>query len=172
MPASAVSAPTAVTSTVSSPSVFSAPPVTRAPGRLATGRLSPVSIDSSTLAAPSITFPSTGMRSPGRTITTSPTRTRSSGTTVPSRRRAVSGRSFTRAAMAEAVRPTARASSQRPNSTKVMMRAADSKYSAGIRPGGVAIRLNRLSANDAEVPSATSRSMLPVNARSAFQPAT
>src|SRR5213075_3161878 len=37
------------------------------PADLVTGRGSPVSIDSSTSLAPSITVPSTGMRSPGRT---------------------------------------------------------------------------------------------------------
>ena len=73
--ASVVSAPTAVTPITSIPSPFIAPPVTRPPTAFSTGRLSPVSMDSSTLPPPSLTLPSTGMRSPGRTTTVSPTRT-------------------------------------------------------------------------------------------------
>ena len=49
---------------------------------LATGIGSPVSIDSSTADAPSVTTPSTGIRSPGFTITRSSTSTASTATSV------------------------------------------------------------------------------------------
>lgn len=52
--------------------VLSVPAVTFSDGILATGRLSPVSIDSLTALFPSSTVPSTGMVSPGLTITISP----------------------------------------------------------------------------------------------------
>ncbi len=54
--------------------------MTRSPARLSTGIDSPVTIDSSTAAAPSTTTPSTGIFSPGRTRSTSPTWITSSGT--------------------------------------------------------------------------------------------
>ena len=50
------------------------------PALFSTGIGSPVTIDSSTLDAPSITTPSTGIRSPGRTRSRSPTCTSASGT--------------------------------------------------------------------------------------------
>ena len=65
MPASSVASPTPVASHVSMPSWFSVPANTCAPGAFATGRLSPVSMLSSTLDAPSRTTPSTGTLSPG-----------------------------------------------------------------------------------------------------------
>ena len=49
------------------PVVFIVAPIHRRSGALSTGIDSPVSIDSSTADAPSITSPSTGIRSPGRT---------------------------------------------------------------------------------------------------------
>ncbi|MCY1551977.1 hypothetical protein D9M68_883450 [compost metagenome] len=67
------SAPTAVVSTNSRPSALTAPPVTLSPACLTTGRLSPVINDSSTWLDPVVTTPSTGMRSPGRITTVSPT---------------------------------------------------------------------------------------------------
>ena len=75
MRASIVSVPTANVLTVITPSTLMAPPVTFAPTALATGRLSPVMSDSSTWLWPSLTSPSTAIRSPGRTTTRSPTRT-------------------------------------------------------------------------------------------------
>ncbi|CFE47818.1 Uncharacterised protein [Mycobacterium tuberculosis] len=71
--ASAVSAPTAVARTVNSPSRLTVAPATRSPAVFSTGTDSPVSIDSSTAARPSVTSPSTGIFSPGRTRTRSPT---------------------------------------------------------------------------------------------------
>ena len=84
--ASVESAPTAVARTSSRPVPLMAPPVTLLPGCLSTGRLSPVISDSSSSLRPATTSPSTGMRSPGRTITRSPARTSLIGT---SRSRAV-----------------------------------------------------------------------------------
>ena len=72
MRASCVSAPTAVVRTTMRPSPLSAPPVTASPGSRATGRLSPVSSDSSRCVRPSISTPSLGTRSPGSTTTSSP----------------------------------------------------------------------------------------------------
>ena len=127
---SVLSAPTAVVSTSSRPSALIAPPVTLSPACRATGRLSPVIIDSSTWLAPSCTTPSTGMRSPGRTTTRSPTFTCALGTSTsaPSRRtRAVSGRNTCKARIAAAVCRLARASSHLPSNTKVMTTAEASK---------------------------------------------
>jgi hypothetical protein len=52
-------------------------PITSSPGSFETGIGSPVTIDSSTADRPSITSPSTGIFSPGRTAMTSPTATSS-----------------------------------------------------------------------------------------------
>ena len=67
--ASVDSAPTAVVRATKRPSAFTEPPITRLPGALATGRLSPVTSDSSTCERPSVTLPSIGTLSPGRTLT-------------------------------------------------------------------------------------------------------
>ncbi len=77
--ANAVSLPTLVASKVKAPVLLRVAPKTAAPGRFSTGRLSPVSIDSSTADAPSRTMPSTGIFSPGRTTIQSPTWTCSMG---------------------------------------------------------------------------------------------
>jgi len=133
--ASVVSAPTASVFTVSAPSAFTAPPVTRSPTPLATGMLSPVMSDSSTWLRPAVTSPSTATRSPGRTLTRSPTCTCSTGTSVstPSRStRAVAGRRAFRARMASAVWRLARASSHLPSTTRVMTAAEASKYRCGM----------------------------------------
>ena len=74
MPARVVSSPTAVTRTRIAESVDTVPATTREPVVLATGRDSPVIIDSSSSAAPSTITPSAGTRPPGRTSTTSPSR--------------------------------------------------------------------------------------------------
>ena len=86
---SMLAAPTAVVRTTSGPSPLIAPPVTRLPASRATGRLSPVSSDSSRWLRPSNTTPSVGRRSPGRTTTSSPGCTWASGTlsSAPVRRR-------------------------------------------------------------------------------------
>ncbi len=74
MPARAVSSPTAETRTRIAVSVATVPATTWAPGPRLTVVDSPVIIDSSIAAVPSITSPSAGTRPPGRTMTTSPTR--------------------------------------------------------------------------------------------------
>ncbi len=131
MRASVVSAPVASVRTTSRPSPLTAPPVTRWPGSRATGRLSPVSSDSSRWLAPSTISPSTGTRSPGRITTRSPTRTRASGRSCsePSGAitRAVSGASARSARIASTVRCLARDSSHLPSITSVMTTAALSK---------------------------------------------
>ena len=132
--ASVVSAPTAVVRSSRAPSVLMAPPVTRSPGPLATGMLSPVIRDSSTWLRPSSTSPSTAMRSPGRTRTRSPRTTASTATSAstPSRStRAVAGRNNCSARIAEAVSRLARPSSHLPRSTRVTTTAALSKYRCG-----------------------------------------
>ena len=70
--ASTVSCPTRSARTLSMPFLFRVPPITLPPSSFDTGRLSPVSMDSSTLECPFLTVPSTGIRSPGRTRIMSP----------------------------------------------------------------------------------------------------
>ncbi len=125
----AASLPTRLARKVILPVVFTVPPMTSSPGFLATGIGSPVSIDSSTADAPSVTTPSTGMRSPGLTITTSPTSTASTAMSIslPSRRTcAVLGRSPASRRIASEVRPLARASSSRPRRMRAMIAATAS----------------------------------------------
>ncbi len=55
--------------------VLSVPAITFAPDSFVTGIDSPVTIDSSSEERPSVTTPSTGTLSPGRTRSTSPTAT-------------------------------------------------------------------------------------------------
>ena len=75
-----VSFPIAVASIFILPFLFIVAPKTLSPVFFLTGILSPVSIDSSTFVLPSITFPSTGILSPGFTRTTSPFSTSSIST--------------------------------------------------------------------------------------------
>ena len=128
--ASRVSWPT-LSATIRKPPVWlSVPPITASPIRFSTGIGSPVIIDSSTELSPSVSQPSTGIFSPGRTRRVSPTRTSSSGTSrsMPSRTtRASGGASDMSARMAAPVRCRARSSSNCPSSTSVMIMAAASK---------------------------------------------
>ncbi len=129
--ARAVSAPTAVASMRKAPVLFTVAPTTRSPGAFSTGRLSPVSIASSTAERPSSTTPSTAIRSPGRTTSTSPTTTSATGTETssPSRTtRAVGGCRLMSSRMASPVSPFARTSSSLPSLISVMISAAVSKY--------------------------------------------
>ena len=131
MPASAVSSPTRSARIVNHPVLFRVAPVTRSPGRLSTGTLSPVITDSSSVPEPSSSVPSTGTPSPARTASTSPTRTASTGTrsSTPSARRTASfGARSTSLAMAPVVLPFARASKYLPSVMSVRIMAADSKY--------------------------------------------
>ena len=85
---------------------------------------------SSTLESPSMTDPSTGMRSPARTITSSPASSSatSTSTTSPARTtRAVFGCSLINASIAAEVLPFARASSTLPSMTSVITAALASK---------------------------------------------
>ena len=123
-----VSAPTRVARKVSVPVVLSVPPTTRSShGRLATGRLSPVIMLSSTLEAPSTTTPSTAIVSPGRTRTRSPTRTSAIGTSSSPPSRISAGRSRREADRGGGSRRTvwlrARASRYRPSRISVMIAA-------------------------------------------------
>ena len=140
--ASVVSAPIAVVSIAITPSPLIEPAVARAPGSFATGRLSPVISDSSMCVRPSRTTPSTGTRSPGRTIAISPTRTSASPISrspEASRTRARSGRRAFSARIASVVCRFARASSHLPKRTSVMTTAAASKYKCVEAPGWASI---------------------------------
>ena len=70
---SIVSLPTSSAFMTKVPLTFTVPPITLAPIAFETGIGSPVMADSSTDPAPSITAPSTGTLSPGRTRSRSPT---------------------------------------------------------------------------------------------------
>ena len=59
--------PTCSAYTCKGPPVLTVPPMASSPGRLFTGRDSPVSMDSSTCERPATTTPSAGMRAPGIT---------------------------------------------------------------------------------------------------------
>jgi len=103
--------------------------MTSLPGPLSTGRLSPVTIASLTAEAPSTTSPSTGIFSPGRTRTRSPTAISLTGTTAsaPSRMTVASrGARRSRARTASEVCPRARASRKRPRVMSVRIMAAES----------------------------------------------
>jgi len=113
------------------------PPITDSPACFTTGRLSPVTIDSSTVLLPLSTSPSTGMRSPGLTMTRSCSTSAAIGTSIScsSRRtRAWSGRSPASARRAAAVCRFARASKVLPTSTSEMMNSTASKYTSGDTP--------------------------------------
>ena len=124
MRASIESRPSVVARIRSAPVPFIVPPKTRAPAALATGSDSPVSIASSTALSPAITSPSTAIRSPGRTTTTSPCTTASIGSSSslsPRTTRAVAGCSAASERSAVAVLRLARASRPLPASTKAMI---------------------------------------------------
>ena len=119
------------------------------------------------------TWPSATV-SPGRTSTRSPVRTSASGTgtSCPSRRTvAVSGRSARSPSSAPSVRRLARASSHLPNSTSVTTTAEASKYRCTMAPGAALSHNHMDKVHPAVVPMATSKSILPVSALSACQPA-
>jgi hypothetical protein len=110
---------------------LSEPASSPAPADFASGRLSPVSHDSSTLDWPSITTPSTGTRSPGRSTNTSPSRTSkavTSRTAPPRSTRARSGRNDSSAASAEPVRRFAPRLEPLAEQHRVMIAVEVSKY--------------------------------------------
>ena len=113
------------------PVPFTVAPVTFSPWTFSTGTGSPLIIDSSTEDRPSVTTPSTGTFSPGRTRKRSPgwTSSRATSSSEPSSRtiRAVFGASPRSARIARPVAERARNSSTCPSSTSVVMIAAASK---------------------------------------------
>ncbi len=135
---STVSAPVRATRSTSGARPFTVPPVSSSPGRLSRGSGSPVSIDSSTLAAPSASSPSAGMASPGRTRATSPARSVSAGTSIaaagsprwPLEARAIRcatrGCSSARASIAAPARARPASSRYLPTAINVMISAATS----------------------------------------------
>ena len=168
MCASTLSLPAAVTCSSTRPSPLIEPPVSASPTALLTGKGSPVSIDSSTCVAPSVTVPSAGTRSPGRTASRSPVRSSSTGMSfsLPSQsiRCATSGRSACSARMAAVVWRLARSSSHLPSRTRVTTTAALSKYRCGTCPSacGLPSHSHTDSSHAAVVPIDTSSSMLPL----------
>ena len=118
-----------VTRTRSNASALIDPAKTSAPGSLRPGTLSPVTGLSSTPEMPSITSPSQGTRSPGRTCTTCPTRSFSADTSrvfPPASSRAVFGTSFESARMLSRALPAATPSSNSPTANRKTTRAASS----------------------------------------------
>ena len=113
------------------------PPITRSPTPLVTGIDSPVSMLSSTALLPTRISPSTGIRSPGRTITVSPASTDSNGRSrsASSRStRAVLGCRCTSERSADEVRCLARASNMLPVRINAMISTTASKYTSGATP--------------------------------------
>ena len=122
-----VSSPTRVTCTYSTPFSLTLPPMTSLPAVFSTGRLSPVSMASLTLLSPFVTTPSSGIRAPGFTSSTSPAFTEAVGTSLPlSARMAVSGARRIRDVMALLVFFIFRLSMNLPRETSVSTTAADS----------------------------------------------
>ena len=120
--ASAVSEPTAVARARSVPFLLMVAPMSWSPAVFFTGRLSPVTVDSSTSLSPSSTTASTGTLEPGRMSSRSPTWTSAVGTSTgsPSRRTtALGGARSSSARMASLAPPRARISNQWPSSTNV-----------------------------------------------------
>ncbi len=121
--------------------VLTVAPITASPACLAAGIGSPVTIDSSTADAPDSTTASTGIFSPGRITSSSPTATCSTpiSASVPSRMtRAVRARSPSSSRMACPVPALARVSISRPSTIRVRITPVVSKYTsrtpAGSRP--------------------------------------
>jgi len=124
-----VSAPTRVARTRSVPVAFTDAPITAELGPFDTGRLSPVTIDSSTSESPASTVPSTGIFAPGRINSRSPVSTSAVGTSCsrPSRSTtARGGASSSRARIASLAPPRARISNQCPSSTNAVSTLAAS----------------------------------------------
>ena len=130
MRASTVPSPTSRAVMVKVPVVFSVAPINVSPGTWVTGMGSPVSMDSSTSLPPSFRMPSTGIFSPGFTLSTSPGWTSFRGmslsTPLGSTRCAVEGARFISDLMASAVRDLAFNSRTCPSRLREMMMAAAS----------------------------------------------
>ena len=173
---SVVSSPVRVTRTCSSPDSSTLPPVTALCGPLSTGRLSPVSMLSSTAPVPDSTSPSSGTRAPARISRTSPALTAAVGAscTRPSASTSThtSGASFLSPSIAPRVRRVLRNSKYLPSITSVMTTAADSKYRSCTRAGSLRMKnsMTVLYKNEQPLPSATSVSMLGLRENSALTP--
>jgi hypothetical protein len=104
-------------------------PVTGEPGDFDTGRLSPVTTDSSTSLWPSSTNPSVAILSPGRTSSRSPVATSAVEISMVSPSRmmvACGGARSSRVRMASLAPPRARISNQWPSSTNAASTVAAS----------------------------------------------
>ncbi|MPM24288.1 hypothetical protein SDC9_70769 [bioreactor metagenome] len=133
--ASAVSLPIFVALNLKAPNLLIVAPTTESPIFLSTGRLSPVSIDSSIVELPSTITPSTGTFSPGLTRRTSPTTTSSIGisNSCSSRTtRAVFACNPISDLMAAEVWPLALASNSLPRIIRVISTAELSKYRSAL----------------------------------------
>ena len=140
IPERAVCSPTAVTRIRRLPLTATVPAMTGMPTCLATGRDSPVTIDSSTSAFPSTTSASAGTLEPGRTRTMSPTASSPSGTRcvpVGVTRSALSGRSSESAARAPWACMIERISIQWPRLMTVMS-VASSHHTSTLKSPSVA----------------------------------
>ena len=129
--ARAVFFPTLVAVNFKRPWPLTVPPVTTSFSFLSTGRGSPVSMDSSTDDMPSIIIPSTGILSPGRITTISPSFTAEIGTCFSSSFSSMVAVLGTRPIsffMAPPVLPFVLASSSLPNLIRVIITADVSKY--------------------------------------------
>ncbi len=132
-----VSLPILAALNVNEPNLLMVAPTTVSPAFFSTGRLSPVSMDSSIEVFPSMMTPSTGTFSPGLTRMTSPTWTSSMGisSSQPSRMTlAVLAWSPMSFLMASDVLPFATASRYLPSRISVMIMADASKYRSCIVP--------------------------------------
>ena len=129
--ASSVSLPIRSSTISIAPVPFRVPATSLFPGCLSTGMDSPVTIDSSTLLFPSRTRPSTGIFSPGRIRSRSPTVICSTGISVSppfgSTLRATLGVRSKRARMAPPVCFRALSSITCPRRTRTVMEALTSK---------------------------------------------
>ena len=129
--ANRVSFPTRSARMMRAPVSLIVPPMTRSPAVFWTGIGSPVIMDSLTELWPSTTTPSTGIFSPGRIRSLSPTctwsRDTSSSEPFGNSRRAVLGASPRRDLIAAPVRLRARSSRTWPSRTNAVMTAAASK---------------------------------------------
>ena len=129
-----VSPPVRTTRTRSRPVPFSDPATTGSSAIFDTGADSPVNIDSSASELPSITFPSTGIRSPGTISTRSPGEREATGTSIVpppgTAFRAITGASRTSLEIPSAARDLAPASMYRPRRIKVRIIVAVSKYTS------------------------------------------
>jgi hypothetical protein len=109
--------------------VLTVAPMSGEPATLRTGRLSPVTMDSSTSLSPSATTASTGIFAPGRTSRRSPATTSAVGISTASPARsttAFGGARSSRVRIASLAPPRARISNQWPSSTNAASTVAAS----------------------------------------------